>query len=196
MNAGMLRDRIDVLTLEQGAGGYEWKQTGGIWGAAELQDRQNIFSSVGIGVRSVKITIRNRDITLYNAVRWNGRHCFLTNISLSKNRLYLELTAALVTIQTCSVSRTSVTLDALNRPVTETPSSVSFPGVLTEKYMGKETVIPMDSITARYVLVTPKPVVLSSGELVTVGGNVYAVEVCHVLDEYKNEYEIVRMEDA
>lgn len=192
----MLNHRIEILALAQKAGGYEWVRAGQVWGAVEMSDRKNLFSAVGIGARGAEIIIRSRVLTLHNAARWNGRHCFLTGIVPQDNRLYLELTAALVTVRTCTVTRQTTILDALNRPVAGPAETVSFPGVLTEKYMGKETLRPQDAITVRYVLVTPKPVVLAPGEPVTIGGSCYAVEVCHTLDEYKNEYEIARKADA
>ena len=45
------------------------------------------------------------------------------------------------------------------------------------------------------MLVTPKPIALKAGDLVTVqegpAKGRYHVTVCHVLDAYKNEYEIM-----
>ena len=45
------------------------------------------------------------------------------------------------------------------------------------------------------VLVTPKQVQVDAGKLIEVQGKPYKVAVCHMLDEYKNEYEIIRTED-
>ena len=50
------------------------------------------------------------------------------------------------------------------------------------------------------VLVTPKAVELKEGDLVTVTEGparaLYNVRLCHVLDEYKNEYEMEYSKDV
>ena len=47
---------------------------------------------------------------------------------------------------------------------------------------------------------TPKPIALKTGDLVTIqdgqAPGTYHVTVCHMLDEFKNEYEIAHREDA
>jgi hypothetical protein len=85
---------------------------------------------------------------------------------------------------------------ALNRPVYSNPYTVTFPGCLIEKYMGHTQGDPMASIEKRYVLVTPKAIELLTGELVTISNNTYTILIPHVLDEYKNEYEIIERKDA
>ena len=46
------------------------------------------------------------------------------------------------------------------------------------------------------VLVTPKPIAITPGDLVRIAGKPYVVQVVHVLDMYKNEYEITVVEDV
>ena len=73
---------------------------------------------------------------------------------------------------------------------------MQFPVVLAEKYLGFTQNTPMAQTQTTFVLVTPKAVSLKIADLVDVGGVRYAVQVCHTLDEYKNEYEITRKDDA
>lgn len=47
----------------------------------------------------------------------------------------------------------------------------------------------------RLVLVTPKAVTLKTGDLVKADGGAYAVRVCYLLDEFKNEYEIANTKE-
>ena len=54
---------------------------------------------------------------------------------------------------------------------------------------------PYSTNIITYVLVTPKAVTLQRGSVVSVNGTDYAVLLAHVLDPYKNEYEICRTED-
>ena len=67
---------------------------------------------------------------------------------------------------------------------------------MTEKYVRFDSLTPQDVTETTYVLVTPKPVTLHTGEVVTVGTDAFCVQIGHTLDPYKNEYEVVRKEDA
>lgn len=196
MNPGELNQRIEILTLSNTEHMYSWNMSDRIWAKAEILDKINIFSRVGIGAKSVKFTIRKQELTLHNAFRWKGSHCFLTDI-VEIDRMYYEVTAAMIEPKICIVKRTGEpVLDELNRPVYGEPTVLTFPGCLTEKYLGHTQGIPMATIETRYVLVAPKVIELAVGELVTIDNVAYAVEVPHTLDDYKNEYEIAARSDA
>ena len=55
--------------------------------------------------------------------------------------------------------------------------------------------MPYSTNAITYVLVTPKAIQLQRGGLVGVDGTNYEVQLAHVLDPWKNEYEIMRRED-
>jgi hypothetical protein len=197
MNSGELKDRIEVLALSKVDNTYCWITVLGVWAKTERLKNTNIFSKVGIGAKSVQFTIRKRELTLHNALRWKGKHCFLTDIVETADRMYYEVTAALIEPKTCTVKRTGEpTFNKLNRPVYGEPTILTFPGCLTEKYLGYEQGKPMATTEIRYVLVTPKAVELTSGELVSIGNKTYTVEMPHTLDDYKNDYEISVRSDA
>jgi len=195
-NPGKFRDSIEILALQETEGGVQWGVSAATWAHVEPLERTNLFSKAGLGARSVRFTMRRRPLTLHQAIRWQGRHCFLTDIAPTEDRLRLVVTAALIEPVQCFVERTETTFDALNRPNETHVSAYTFPACLTEKYVRAEQAEPMTVHETVYVLVTPKIVSLSPGELVTVGAGAYTVTACHVLDLYKNEYEIVRKEDA
>lgn len=183
IDAGELRDRLEVLDLERDAeGNLAWSPKRRTWGKVTQGVLKNLFSSVGIGARDAAIVVRCQPLTLHNALRWNGTHLFLTSI-LPFGRNHLELHAA------------AVTVDTVRLRADESTQSVSFPGVLTEKYSGHEQEWPMSVNELRLVLVVPKPVRLHPGTLVEVRGAAWEVLVPHELDEYKNEYEIGRTVD-
>lgn len=196
MNPGNLKDRIKILKLNHSDNVYTWDEEIEIWAKAEQQKGTNIFSKVGLGAKSVKFTIRKRDITLHNAIKWQGKHCFLTDI-MDTGRGYIEVTAALVEPRICTVERTGEpTLNELNRPVYGDPVMLTFPGCLTEKYIHHIQNKPISTVETWYVLVTPKVIELKEGELVTIDNTAYEVKVSHTLDEYKNEYEISARREA
>jgi head-tail adaptor len=197
VNPGELKDRISILELKQYDNTFTWELNTKIWANAEQLNGSNLFSKVGIGVKSIKFTIRKRNnLTLHNAFTWQGKHCFLTDM-VEKDGMYYEVTAALIEPRLCTIVRTpEPTKDELNRPVYSNPYNISFPGCLVEKYMGHTQGNPMNTTEEIYVLVTPKAIEINTGELVTVNSIVYNVLIVHSLDEYKNEYEIMVKEDA
>ena len=194
MNAGEFRERIDVLNLLPTENSYRWEPEKQIWAKAERQDKSKLFSTVGIGAKSVKFTIRRRPLTLHNAFRWGGKHCLLTDIK-DIDRMYLEISAALAEPVSCSAFRVMESEGENKASFRELREIMRFPAILTEKYLGFTQNVPMAQTEITYVLVTPKEILLEASDLLDVDGRRYAVRVCHTLDEYKNEYEITRKEE-
>jgi hypothetical protein len=196
MNPGEFNEKISVLALTSTDNTYTWSRNADIFGKAERQNGSNIFSAVGLGEKSVKFTIRKRPLTLHNALRWGGKHCFLTDI-VEINRMYYEVTAALIEPTIWIIQRTGEpTFNELNNPVYGDPITITFPACLAEKYIGHTQDDPMSTIDKRYVLVTPKIITLDEGEIVKYGDIPYEVLLGHTLDEYKNEYEISARSNA
>ena len=199
IDAGKLRDHLQVLELkEDPAGTWAWRSAWKTWGQVEEATGRNLFSLVGIGARGAEILLRRRPLTLHNALLWEGRHLFLTAI-LPAGRLHLRIQAALVTPVVCTATRREDSIGAAGRPVHAETMRVTFPGVLTEKYVRYEREEDHAEGESSYVLVAPKAIQLRAGDLVTVqegpAKGVYHVTTCHVLDEYKNEYEIACRRD-
>lgn len=178
IDAGALNERIDVLELTQVGGAYSWEVARRSWAKAELAARRNNFSVHGVGAAGVTFTVRRQGITLANAIRWRGRHCLLTAI-LPMGRLHYTVEAALAEVSQCQDKYTGVT----------------FPAILTEKYLRHDQLEPMAVNDLEYVLVTPKAIELTPGKLVEVDGTPHPIRVAHTLEPYKNEYEIGRRVD-
>ncbi len=197
-----LTQRVQVLELGYDADThtYAWHEARRTWAAAEQDARSNLFSSVGVGARGVTFTIRrSRTLTLHNAFLWRKQFCFLTSI-VDGDPGFQEVKAALCDPVPCGAVHRRSGLGAGNRPQTVEETEVSFPGILTEKYVRYAPEETYAKTETAYVLVTPKLISLSPGDLVTVregaAEGVYNVQVCHVLDPFKNEYEIVRRQDV
>lgn len=194
IDAGDLSERLELLELrETEAGTWEWVGIGRLWAQVEVDGGKNLFSSIGIGARNAKLVLRTRPLTLHQALRWKEQHMFLTGIT-KLDRMHLSVQAALVEPVGCLATRTEDTVGEAGRPTTAETMRLTFPGVLTEKYARYEREETHAEGETGYVLVTPKAITLKAGDLVTVregpGKDVYHVTVCHVLDPYKNEYEI------
>ena len=200
IDAGDLSERLELLELEETqADTWEWVSRGRLWAQVEVDGGKNLFSSVGIGARNAKLVLRTRPLSLCQALRWRGQHLFLTGIT-KLDRMHLNVQAALVNVVTCLAARTEDTVGAAGRPVAAETMRISFPGILTEKYARYEREETHAENDTSYVMVVPKEISLQAGDLVTVQDGpakaVYAVTICHVLDHFKNEYEIARRGDV
>lgn len=178
VGAGRLNQHLEVLELrETAAGAWEWEAVRLAWAQVEQTAKTNLFSKVGVGARDAAIVVRRQPLTLHQALRWKGRHLFLTSIT-DRDRNYLDVAAALVDLVDC-----------------RSEEGIRFPGVLTEKYAKWDQPEPYSVNHLTFVLVAPKGIRLQRGSLVAVEDVNYEVQVAHILDPYKNEYEIVRTED-
>ena len=200
IDAGRLNKAVHVLELRETApGAWEWGPIRRTWTMLTLQTKKNLFSSVGIGARGAELILRRQPLTLHNALLWGEQHLFLSAI-LPVGRLHLRVQAALVEPVTCLATRTEDTVGEAGRPTTAETMRMTFPGVLTEKYARYEREETHAENETSYVLVVPKAIQLKASDLVTVQEGpakaVYYVTICHVLDPYKNEYEIVWQGDV
>ncbi len=176
-----LKERVGVLTLArvEGEDKLVWTETRRTWAAVVQDDRRSLFSSVGVGARGVTFTLRSPPhLTLFQALKWRGMHCFLTAITDAAPG-FSTVKAALVKLETV-------------RLTPDRDRGMTFPGVLTEKYLAHRQEWPMSVNDLELVLVVPKAVQLRPGRLVECLGAAWEVLVAHELDEFKNEYEIGR----
>lgn len=178
-DAGELRERPVVLHLQGADGSYEWQPVRKTWASAELSVRKNVWSVHGIGATGVTFIMRRQPLTLDNALRWKGQHCFITSIT-PWGRNHIKVEAALVVVTECE-----------NRH-----EGVKFPGIITEEYHRHEQLVPQAINILHHVLVTPKCIELTPGKLVEVGDTgPWNILTAHLLDPHKNEYIIERAKD-
>lgn len=194
MDPGKLKERIQILCLKKSDNEIIWKAYKNTWAQVEITGKTNYFSKVGMGVLSVKFTMRRQSLSLYDALCFRGRHYFITGITPISN-LHMEVETAKIEPVPCVQFSNETILDQLNRPVDEQKPVLTFPGMLVEKYLRSNIETGHDEGEVTLVLVTPKQVQVDAGKLIEVQGKPYKVAVCHMLDEYKNEYEIIRTED-
>lgn len=197
VRAGEMRERVTILTLAEKADktGWAWTETKTTWAKAEKTGRHSLFSTVGAGREEWRITMRQQPLTLHQALRWRGHFLFLSDLTYP-DRGHMEASAVLIEPVTGTVRRTRVEKNALNNPSLATGQVLSFPVCLTEKYAGFTQGDTHDTTTLTYVAICPKAVVLRAGEVVTLGGDNFRVQIGHELSDYKNEYEITREADT
>lgn len=178
VDAGSMDERIAVLELLQDGSTYQWSVLRRSWAKAELSTRKNVYSVHGIGATGVTFTMRRQGLTLGDAICWRGQHCMITAIR-PRGFMHLTVEAALVVLSQCEYKY----------------SGLKFPAVMTEKYLGHQQTEPQAINTYRNVLVTPKPIELTPGLLVEVDGKTWPIQTAHLLDPWKNEYEVERTVD-
>lgn len=182
VEVGRLNDRVEVLGLvsahEKDHMVHTWRAVRRTWAQAELMTRANVYSVHALGAAGVTFTLRRQPLDLDNALRWRGQHCLITAVR-PKGRLYLTVDAALVVLSQCEDRYTGT----------------KFPAVMTEKYLGHRQLDPLAVNDLRHVLVTPKCIRLKPGKLVEVDGESWPIQVAHLLDPHKNEYELERTAD-
>lgn len=180
IGAGALDQCLTVLELQEKTPRvWEWTEVRETWAQVTPQTKTNLFSKVGIGARDAAVILRRQPLTLHQAMRWGGRHLFLTAI-VPHGRGHLDVSAALVAT------------DLIRLRADGTEPECSFPGVLTEKYLRHAQEWPMSVNELELVLVVPKAIALRPGRLVEARGAAWEILVAHELDEFKNEYEIGR----
>ena len=88
-----MTESLSVLALQKGGSVYAWAETAGIRAKAEVQPVKNLFSTIGVGAKSIRFTVWEQSLTLHNAFRWHGNFCFLTDINETPDRLCYEVQA-------------------------------------------------------------------------------------------------------
>lgn len=185
---GDLRARLQVLALREEAGVLQWAPCRSVWGNVRQLGKGIVFSSTSVSAPGVQIVVRRQALALTDALLWRGHHVFLTDIRPhGASRGHLLATGALVRTVRC---RADVNLPG---------GGLWFPAVLAERYVRQDQqhdqLDPYAINRITYVLVTPKAVVLTRGALVEAEGVLYEVQLAHVLDGSKTEYEIVGKEE-
>lgn len=183
IDAGKLDKSAQVLELREiSAGVWEWVPVRRAWANITFQVKSNLFSQVGVGARNAAVILRRQTLTLHNALRLREQHLFLTSIT-DRGRGHLDVDAAVVAV------------DSVHLRPDQTTKEMTFPGILTEKYVRHDQEWPMSVNELGLVLVTPKAITLRPGCLVETRGVAWEVLVPHELDQFKNEYEIGRRVD-
>lgn len=197
VRAGEMRERVTILTLTEKAGktGCEWTETKTTWAKVEKTGKRSLFSTVGAGREEWRVTMRKQPLTLHQALRWRGHFLFLSDLTCP-DRGHMEASTAMIEPVIGKLHRTKVEKNDLNNPSLTTEQVLSFPVCLTEKYVGFTQGDTHDTTTLTYVAICPKAVQMHAGEVVTLGGDKFRVQIGHELSEYKNEYEITREADT
>ena len=69
-SANLLKEKVELLDLVQvDEGEWQWVKGAEVWASVELTGKTSLFSRLGIGARAAGITIRQRALTLHQAIR-------------------------------------------------------------------------------------------------------------------------------
>lgn len=199
----LLDDKVEVLALRKSGSEYRWERERAAWAHVSIDNRSNVFSTVGTAARGVTVTMRHDGrFDLFRAMRWAGKFLFPTAIEVGEARDRVAVKAAVCDfVSSCTATGYTTVLGEGNRPQKVEKTPVTFPGIVTGKWSGYERTDTHAEEDNVLVLVTPKEIVLEVGDLVTIEElviqAVYNVQKRHLLAGVnKNEYELAYSRDV
>ncbi len=199
----LLDDKVEVLALRKSGSEYRWERERAAWAHVSIDNRSNVFSTVGTAAMGVTVTMRHDGrFDLFRAVRWAGKFLFPTAIEVGEARDRVAVKAAVCDfVSPCTATGYTTVLGEGNRPQKVEKTPVTFPGIVTGKWSGYERTDTHAEEDNVLVLVTPKEIVLEVGDLVTIEElviqAVYNVQKRHLLAGVnKNEYELAFSRDV
>lgn len=199
MNPGRLNRRVTVCEAVTVEGGFGWEPVAIVWADVVSEPKKCVYSSVGAaGDTTTVFTVRyNRAFSPGMSILYNKAGYVIASVTDVEDRHQIaEISAAKCRLRCCTLYRLSSDVDENMRPVEGLNRVMSFPAFAAEKYAGYKLGY-FGEVDETLVLVTPKIVCLDLGDVVTIDGmkhngkQVYHnVQATHVLNEYRNEYEI------
>lgn len=193
--AGNLRKKITILELDSQYNVWTWVPFHETMAQIERLNKRSIFSAVALAAVPLELILRPQKISLANSILWGDQQLYIT--AVEQLRYAVKVNAA--PLQSVTVEQRIVRFERneLNNPVPLDPEIISFPAWLTEKYVKANRDVPRTAIETGYVLIVPKAIPeIPTGDIIDIDGKAYAVEVRHLLDPDRNEYEVVLWEDA
>ncbi len=191
MDAGKLNRFMKICAYEDG----QWAEKRSIYAAYKHSDRA-IYSKYAQAVDGAVVTIRRINIDRHMAISYCGSHYLITDIDDTERGL-LTLQLARVRLRLIGVKRMTATMDALNRPIdTESEPYAPFQAVISDAYERWQRERPNFELSGGRILTTPKCIELLAGDIVFCQDCKYAVRASRTENEFINDYEIERLDDA
>lgn len=192
--------KADLLALtvyeEEGyAKAYRWNKIKRLWTHHEPSAKNIVFAATGVSAQGALFTMHPSPLTPHNLLEYQGEYYFITRV-LRTSPVQMEVQGAQVNIFSCTSKWVKEAINPDTKLMEYTHTKLLFPAVLTEKYLGYEKQEPMVKVIKTFVLVTPKEIILEESDIVYVEDQPYVVVKCHLLGNYKHEYEVTREGDA
>lgn len=192
LKAGSLNKEVKIQDFKNNA----WGDKETCWAQITPKERV-IYSQYASAIHGAEFVIRNTTITPAYAFKVGSQHYMIVDpIEEIENGAGIKISAAAVTLATCTRSAQTYTLGTLNRPEYGTAQTTSFPGILAQRYIRWEQQQPNAETEEGLILTVPKSVTLEAGDIVKISNKPYAVRTCYTLGVYHNDYEIVREADV
>lgn len=198
MRADFLTAKLELLKLQKTSENeFKWCAYHTTFGEIKQTSSRNIFSKVAMSAFSLTVTLRAQELSLQDSIKWGDKQLYITGIDRISDRHSITVTA--VNIKPCTVFQQvkSYKLNELNNPVPNGKVTSRFPAWITEKYVKYSQADPFAGLSDALVLIVPEVVPdIPVGDVILVDDKKYVVEIQHLLDPDRNEYEIVRRRDA
>lgn len=178
MDAGKMREHIEIYTPKETGGGVVREKVYEVWAQMEKQKGRSVFASFGLAAELWKCTLRRRGTRVEESIDWNGGSYYITAVRRQNSAEWEELDLARVAFSQCECG------------------GAMFYGVLTEKYAANRAEDAYNSDQRTRILVTPKQTEIEEGSTILVDGEGYYVALAHDFDPTRNEYELMRQRDV
>ena len=166
IDPGKMDRLISVLKYENGV----WRETGRLWAKVEYTAKI-VYSAFAASSDGYKVTIRKNGLVgLESALEIDGEHCMITTFETSARMNYVMLSVAKLAPVECILRR-------------QGEDTGTFYGI----YAGQDVGL---------LLITPKTVVLRTGDIVAVMDKRFSVQECHMMEKTHNAYEVYWTGDA
>ena len=173
--------KIQILDYTLTAQGYKWQAGRSVWASTARASRRALFSTFGMSTTDTMDIVCHELLPLMQCVQIGDRKAFITEAVIESHQRF-RMTAAFADVYACSY-------------ITNAGETVAFEGLLTEKYTRYAEVNPYAVTDITCVLVTPKEVEIDHGKVIRIGDHDYHMTVRHLLDPYRNEYEVMRHDE-
>lgn len=190
----LLDKRVEILRLIKETGpppAWRWSGAKRSWAAPAVQQRKNLIAKTGNGAKTVVFTLSKQPFGMDRAILYQGTYHLPTDVDQSSPAVTV-VTTAQVPVCTCRALRSAGRRDNLGRPTDEQAEVARFPAAVVEKWTGYAQETPQQVNDTTLVLLTPKEVLLRPKDVVEIEGmdRPCVIRICHLLDEYRNEYEV------
>lgn len=188
MNAGELKEKVSLLSIEGSGTNLQWKTAEQIWVKAEtLPPRCSCRNDPEL--EEVAMTTRRRTLSPCTPIEWNGKRGVILDIA-PVGKQYSRALVRMAEPKLCAALRLRTEKGELNRPVTTTHVIAAFPGYLEEKEPQYTKSMPHTASQQSCQLTTPKREALKPGDLVQVDGIRYTVTAAYTMRPDRDVYDL------
>lgn len=183
-----MNKRISVLEYEN----FKWLKSKSVWGKCSEKNSRCIYSqnSVSSLTTMTVSTYKNNRTKETELLQIDDKKYLPVYDGSNANPIYSDIICAPVTVKEMIIYETTDEMDE-NRLVTKTKTRKNVCDVIfANKYTQISAGTVYDTENRAFIIIVPKSISISSGEIVSIDGLFYYVTLCLEYGKNFNEYQI------